>query len=316
MKGTKEEKEFLIEDFEDDTCPNCSASSDLRKTIEGKSLCSQCGFVFSEADMIDFTPEWREFSNEESKKTRGVNKSFDATQNPNERTIILENKESSQFRKWQQKFLPTGVKERNKRVILENLKNLSEQVYVSPEILQESNELIQSILQKTLIRGRSIRTITAACVCVTLRKNNIPRTVKEISSKLGISKKELGRSVKFVKSNLGLKTQPVSPINFLRRFISAFKIDPSAEEELAWYYENLVKEKVVVGKGPVSIAGAIFFFFLRKYRHQSTQSAFLEKTTITEVTLKFINSQIKDHLVRLSEEFDKLHKKGLGSTEL
>lgn len=307
VESSEEDFQEDLEDLKDlfeenDHCPNCNESQENTVVLDGKLLCGKCGYVYTNEGEIDFSPEWREFSNEVTKKVRGYSKTVE--EDVNTRTIVLDSKDSLKFKKWQQKLLPGSHKERNKKVINENLNFISETLYISPEISKEVRELIEEVLSSTLIRGRSIRTITSAAMCIVLRKNNIPRTIKELSTKLKISKKELGRAVKFIKSKLKIKTKPVNPMVFLKRFISSFRVNPSYETELAWYVSELMKRKEVIGKGPVSIAGAIFFFFLNKHGYKITQTAFLEKTTITEVTLKFINLQIKDILIALSQEFD------------
>ena len=296
------EEDFLNEDF----CRECQRGGDYKIQDKGQYICKYCGYVISLIQNIDFSPEWRgSFEGDGVNRVRG---SLLPSMSSSDRTIVLGTQENNQFKKWQQKFLPTPLYDRNQKVIMDNIEIISKSIYLEPSDSLEIKKLVHEVLKLTLIRGRSIRTIVIAVVCLVLRNKKIPKTIKEVALKLKITKKELGRAVKFVKSTLKIKTKVISPFIFMNRFVKSFKMEESCLDELNWYLSELAKTPITIGKGPISIAGSVFFFYLKKKGRKITQSLFLEKTTITEVTLKFINLQVKPFLVKLSKKYDDIQK--------
>ena len=64
-----------------------------------------------------------------------------------------------------------------------------------PEVVREEAARVYNfVLQRGLVRGRSMESVIAACVYAACRSYNIPRTLDEISMASEIERKEIGRT--------------------------------------------------------------------------------------------------------------------------
>lgn len=74
------------------------------------------------------------------------------------------------------------------------------------------------------IREKDKEAALAACVFIACRKNNVPRTLKEISSVAGVSKRELGKQYLSISKALDLSVGHVSSSDFMVREASSSHI--------------------------------------------------------------------------------------------
>jgi transcription initiation factor TFIIB len=62
-----------------------------------------------------------------------------------------------------------------------------------PEVVKdEASRIYQFVLQRGLVRGRSMESVIAACLYAACRSYNIPRTLDEMATASDVERKEIG----------------------------------------------------------------------------------------------------------------------------
>jgi len=98
-------------------------------------------------------------------------------------------------------------------------------------VRDESSRIYNFVLQRGLVRGRSMESVIAACIYAACRSYNIPRTLDEISNASEVERKEIGRTYRFIIRKIGLKVTPSSPKDYISRFSSTLHLSPKPQNE-------------------------------------------------------------------------------------
>ena len=85
-------------------------------------------------------------------------------------------------------------------------------------VRDEASRVYNFVLQRGLVRGRSMESVIAACIYSACRSYDIPRTLDEIANASDVERKEIGRTYRFIIRKLGIKVNPSSPKDYISRF--------------------------------------------------------------------------------------------------
>ena len=185
-------------------CPRCGRGPMVVDGETGELLCSNCGFVRKER-IEEVGPDWRSFSDGEkdNKRRTGLPTSI-AEHDIGTSTMIGRSDHDAsgkslvgpmkstveRMRTWDRRsqvHLSTDV---NLRRAFDQLRTLAEKLAVSQEVVERAAYIYRKALERGLIRGRSITTITAASLYAACRDEQIPRSLKDVSSVSNVPKKE------------------------------------------------------------------------------------------------------------------------------
>ena len=98
-------------------------------------------------------------------------------------------------------------------------------------VRDEASRIYNYVLQRGLVRGRSMESVIAACLYAACRSYNIPRTLDEMATASDVERKEIGRTYRFIVRKLKIKVTPSSPKDYISRFSSLLQLSPKTQNE-------------------------------------------------------------------------------------
>ncbi len=290
-------------------CPECGSMKLSYDDQKGEIICKNCGLVV-EKEMVDFGQEWRNF-NEGGGEQRGRSgaplsmQKFDKglTTNVGEISDIYQldsNKNTRKFlrlKKWHER-VSTSI-ERNLRLAMAELRRVANFLNLPNVVKEEASRIYNFVLQRGLVRGRSMESVIAACIYAACRTYNIPRTLDEISATSDVERKEIGRTYRFITRKLGVKVKPSSPKDYISRFASILHLSPKTQNDSLKILKKAEISELTSGRGPAGIAAAALYVSALLNSEKKTQREVADVAGITEVTIR---NRYKELLEKLGLE--------------
>jgi len=303
-------------------CPECGSTSLNWDEQLGEVFCNQCGTVIEEK-MVDFSQEFQGNVDSGEKKSRGgaplSMQKFDKglTTNVGEISDIykLDSNSTRKFlrlKKWQER-VSTSI-ERNLRLAMTELRRVSSFLNLPEVVKDEASRIYQFVLQRGLVRGRSMESVIAACIYAACRSYDIPRTLDEISTASDVERKEIGRTYRFIVRKLGIKVNLSSPKDYIHRFASVLKLSPKTQNEALRILKKAEGSELTSGRGPAGIAAAGLYVAALLNNEKKTQREVADVAGITEVTIRNRYKELLDKLgledkLKIKEAESKANKK-------
>jgi len=288
-------------------CPECNSSHLIYDESRGELICGDCGLLVEEK-MVDTSHELRSFDKTEKKSRGGAPMSmqkFDKglTTNIGEISDIYKLDSSQQTRKylrlkkWQER-VSTSI-ERNLRLAMSELRRVASFLELPSVVKDEAARIYNYVLQRGLVRGRSMESVIAACIYAACRSYNIPRTLDEIANASEVERKEIGRTYRYIIRKIGLKMTPSSPKDYISRFASTLHLSPQSQNEALQILDRAEISELTSGRGPAGIAAAALYVSALLNDEKKTQREVADVAGITEVTIR---NRYKELLERLNLE--------------
>jgi transcription initiation factor TFIIB len=285
-------------------CPDCGSINLRYDEQKGEIICQDCGLVVEEK-MIDFGQEWSHFDEGQKKGRGGAPLSlqkFDKglTTNIGEVSDIyrLEGlKKTRKFlrlKKWQER-VSTSI-ERNLRLAMSELRRVASFLNLPNVVREEASRVYNLVLQRGLVRGRSMESVIAACVYAACRSYNIPRTLDEIANASDVERKEIGRTYRFVTRKLAIKVAPSNPKDYISRFSSILHLSPKTQNDALKILKKAEVSELTSGRGPAGIAAAALYVAALLNNEKKTQREVADVAGITEVTIRNRYKELLDKL--------------------
>lgn len=288
-------------------CPECKSSNLIYDEQKGEIICSDCGLVVEEK-MIDMGQEWRQFEDGEKKGRTGaplsmqkfdqglttnVGEVFDIYQLGSEKRI----RKFFRLKKWQER-VSTSI-ERNLRLAMAELRRVAAVLNLPNFVKEEASRIYNLVLQKGLVRGRSMESNVSACIYASCRSYNLPRTLDEIASASDVDRKEIGRTYRFITRKLILKIAPSSPKDYISRFATTLHLSPKTQSDSFRILKKAEACELTSGRGPSGIAAAALYVAALLNDEKKTQREVADVAGITEVTIR---NRYKELLEKLGME--------------
>jgi len=275
-------------------CPECGGINLTWDEQRGEVFCNDCGTVVEEK-MVDTTQELQGSFDGDEKKGRGgaplSMQKFDKglTTNVGEISDIYRLDAGSarkflRLKKWQER-VSTSI-ERNLRLAMAELRVIASYLNLPNVVRDESSRIYNYVLQRGLVRGRSMESVIAACLYAACRSYNIPRTLDEMATASDVERKEIGRTYRFIIRKLGIKVKQSSPKDYISRFSSVLKLSPRTQNDALMVLRNAEKVELTSGRGPAGIAAAALYVAALMNDEKKTQREVADIAGITEVTIR------------------------------
>jgi transcription initiation factor TFIIB len=274
-------------------CPECGSPKLVYDEHRGEIICEACGYVIEES-MVDLGQEWRQFE-EGPKKGRGGApmslQKFDKglTTNIGEISDIYRLPEKQarkmiRIKKWQER-VSTSI-ERNLRLAMQELRKVASFLNLPNVVKEDASRIYNFVLQRGLVRGRSMESVVSACIYASCRTYNVPRTLDEIANASEIERKEIGRTYRFITRKLTLSIVPSNPKEYIARFASVLHLSPKTQNDALKILGKAESSELTSGRGPAGIAAASLYVAALLNSEKRTQREVADVAGITEVTIR------------------------------
>lgn len=300
-------------------CPECGSVDLTYDSQKGEIICNECGLIVEEK-MVDTGQESSGQFDKSDKKGRGgapiSMQKFDKglTTNVGEVSDIykLEAGQTRKFlrlKKWQER-VSTSI-ERNLRLAMAELRRVASFLTLPSVVRDEASRVYNYVLQRGLVRGRSMESVIAACIYAACRSYNIPRTLDEISEASDVERKEIGRTYRFIVRKLKIKVKPSSPKDYISRFSSILHLSPRTQNQALKILKKAEVSELTSGRGPAGIAAAALYVAALINDEKKTQREVADVAGITEVTIRNRYKELTEKLGfedRLSTKLNNIEK--------
>jgi transcription initiation factor TFIIB len=303
-------------------CPECNSVNLIYDDQKGEVVCNDCGLVVEEK-MVDTGQELSGKFDKADKKGRGgaplSMQKFDKglTTNVGEISDIyrLESGQTRKFlrlKKWQER-VSTSL-ERNLRLAMAELRRVASFLNLPNVVRDEASRVYNFVLQRGLVRGRSMESVIAACIYAACRSYSIPRTLDEIATASDVERKEIGRTYRFIMRKMGVKVKPSSPKDYISRFASILHLSPKTQNHALKILKKADISELTSGRGPAGIAAAALYVSALLNDEKKTQREVADVAGITEVTIRNRYKELIDKLgiedkLKIKEAEEKKKKK-------
>ena len=294
-------------------CPECGSVALTYDDQKGEIICNECGLIVEEKIVDSGQDVGGQFDKSDKKGRGGAPMSIQKydkglTTNVGEISDIyrLEAGQTRKFlrlKKWQER-VSTSI-ERNLRLAMAELRRVASFLSLPSVVRDEASRVYNFVLQRGLVRGRSMESVIAACIYAACRSYNIPRTLDEIAGASDVERKEIGRTYRFIVRKLKIKVTPSSPKDYISRFASILHLSTKTQNEALKVLKKADVSELTSGRGPAGIAAAALYVAALINDEKKTQREVADVAGITEVTIR---NRYKELIDRLDLE-DKLKTK-------
>ena len=209
----------------------------------------------------------------------------------------LDTKQTRKFlrlKKWQER-VSTSI-ERNLRLAMAELRRVSSFLNLPNVVGDEAARIYNYVLQRGLVRGRSMESVIASCLYAACRSYNIPRTLDEMATESDVERKEIGRTYRFIIRRMTIKVTPSSPNDYISRFSSILNLSPKTQNHALRILKKASDEELTSGRGPAGIAAAALYVAALLNDEKKTQREVADVAGITEVTIRNRYKELIDKL--------------------
>ncbi len=295
-------------------CHECGSTHFTEDKTRGEIVCAKCGLIKEDA-MIDTSPEWRAFDEEQiSKRTRaGAPLTFtkhdkglttEIGRGRGELFKVAPSKRAQYYRltKWQKRLVES--KDRNLSFALSELQRLVSFLGLPKSVHEEVAKKYEQAVDRGLVRGRSMESVIAALLYTVCREMETPRTLEEIAEASGVERREIGRTYRYIARELTMRILPAMPQDYVPRFASMLGLSDKVQARAIRLLELAKKHEATSGKGPTGVAAAALYIAAVLEGEKRTQREIADAIGVTEVTIRNRFKELCEKL-GLEEEVEK-----------
>ena len=296
-----------------DKCPECTSKNLVHDYDSGETICGDCGLVLYEQTM-DKGPEWRAFTQQEkaSRSRVGMPTSYSIHDKGLSTTISQVDRDAFgrklpistrlqmwRLRKWQIRSRVHSSIDRNLAQAMGELERLSSRVSISPPIKEKAAVVYRKALDKGLVRGRSINSVSAAALYAACRQSGSPRTLREISEASLVDKKDVARCYRLLLQELDFHMPLADPMTYVSKIAEKTGISGKTQGVAIAILRMAKQKRVSAGKDPMGLAAAALYIACLQNTEKETQKDISEAAGVTEVTVR---NRYKDLIKQLHLE--------------
>ena len=253
------------------TCNNCNTSRLVSDDVNGEIACSSCGCVISEYSEDRGKEQGRLSEGIDNRRT-GAGLSLKMHDKGLNTIIGVQNKDSvgkplssntvqvfNRLRKWDNRSQIKNTADRSLRSALNDLGNVQLKLGLSDAIIERASLFYRKASEKNLVRGRTVKGITGACLYAACRDLEHTRTLKEIAQHLGIGRKDLARSYRLLFRELGFVVSIADPVKSIGKIASKIGVKEKTIRKAMYVLDLAQDARIVAGKNPEIIAATAIY---------------------------------------------------------
>jgi transcription initiation factor TFIIB len=278
-------------------CDNCNTESVVFDHSTGEKICSGCGVVISvEREHID---PLLDTNTNLSNINLGTPSSL-AHHDKNLSTLIsysnvdaagvaisVDQRSAIQrMRRWNKISNNNRSYHRNLKNAFAILIRIKDKLSLSETIVEKSAYYYRKILDQNLIKGRSIKGFVVACVYVSCREMNVPRTIEEIAEISDTDKIFAGKCYRLLVRRLKIRLPSIDSTSHLARIANNAAISERTLRHAVQMMAKIKDDPISFGKDPCAIAVAVLYGACLDKGEKTSQSRISQSGNVSVVTLR------------------------------
>ncbi|MFX1365828.1 MAG: transcription initiation factor IIB family protein [Promethearchaeota archaeon] len=295
---------------EKNSCPECRNTIFITDYFRGQVVCKNCGVVVQEY-FIDPGPEWRSFTPEEHKKRTRVGPKiilslFDkglttmiGKENKDASGVYISPKKQSELyrlRKWQERTKFKKSINKNLSYAMNILELICSQLSLTNDIKEKAAYYYRKIIQKVILKGRSINGMIIASLYVVLKLNKRNAVIQLLNNITNLNLKTIKKYVEIIQRELNLKFPPPKPQDWIPLYVSKLSLSWQTGTQAINILKMLEKKINFSGKSPRSLASSALYCACLINNERRSQNEISIIAGVTEVTLRNYYKLIREKL--------------------
>ncbi|MCV0400423.1 MAG: transcription initiation factor IIB [Nitrosopumilus sp.] len=252
-------------------CNYCHASKFVTDQITGETICSSCGFVISE-NAEDRGMERRLISDTIDTARTGPGLSLKMHDKGLNTRIGVQNRDSvgkplsvkttqmfDRLRKWDSRSQTKNSADRNLRIALVEFDKVQSKLGLSDTVVERASLFYRKAIERNLIRGRTVKSIAAACLYASCRDLEHHRSLTEIASQFVIKRKEIARAYRILFRELEFNVSIVDPIKSISKIASKIGSSEKTVRKATQILTAAQDVGIIAGKNPEIMAATAIY---------------------------------------------------------
>ena len=195
-------------------------------------------------------------------------------------------KSINRLRTWDNRSQAHTSAERNLRQALSEMDKLKAKLSLNDAVIEKAAYIYRKAIEKSLVKGRSIHGLVAACVYAACRNTETPRTLEDVASGINIRRKDVARCYRLIFRELDLKIPVADPVKGVSRIASIAGLGEKTKRKAIDLLNKAKKIGMVAGKDPMGIAAAALYLACISSGGNKTQKEISIASGVTEVTIR------------------------------
>lgn len=278
-------------------CQNCKDESVVFDHGTGEKICRGCGIVLSvEREYVD---PLLDTNTNLSNMNMGTPSSL-AHHDKNLSTMIsysnvdadgvaisVDQRSAIQrMRRWNKISNSNRSYHRNLKNAFAILIRIKDKLSLSDTMIEKSAYYYRKTLDQNLIKGRSIKGFVVACVYVSCREMNVPRTIEEIAEISNTDKIFAGKCYRLLVRKLKVRLPSIDSTSHLARIANNANISERTLRHAVQMMSEIKDDPISFGKDPCAIAVAVLYGACLDKGEKTSQSRISLAGNVSVVTLR------------------------------
>ena len=266
-------------------CKDCNTSNSVILE-DGNYVCNKCGTMISR--FIDTTAEWRFYGFEDSRVNDPTRCGLTNELLPNIGSTMgwakYETKDIHMMRKYHM-WNSMTYKERSLYNIFDTLTTNALINGIPKNIIEEAKVLYKSVSEKKISRGDNRNGLIASSIYISCKKNNVPRSAKEIAKIFNIKVPTMTKGCKQFQEIMNISINSTTADDFVNRFCSKLNIDKNNIHICKSTLQKIEEHEILLDNIPPSLAASSIFICNTHYCWGISKKELSLACDISQVTI-------------------------------
>jgi len=282
------------------SCPECDGRITADST---ERTCEDCGLVVRERQ-IDRGPEWGSYNEDTQRRTgapltaarhdRGLSTKI-GYRSDSKGLSSRKRRQLSRLRREHSRGRCETKADRNLMHGFTEIRRIVGALGLGDSLRDQACSLFRTAQSESLLRGRSIEGIAAACVYAAIRCNGLPRTLDEVARLAQVAQSRVKSCYKSLNAELGLPAKPMTPSEFVPRLASDLDVPDRLRRRAREYARRAQESGVTTGVRPSGFAAACLY--------KASESTLLTQDEVAEAA-DTTSVTVRTHWQTLNEVVD------------
>ena len=294
-------------------CASCGTRNFITDNETGEIFCKRCGYVIPEQDneinSIPYNIEECKTGSPTSlaKHDMGLSTVIGSTKtDATGKPLSTSMKNHVKKLKLHDGRSLGNSSDRSLKIAFNFLWRLKDKLTLPNIVIDNAAYIYRKVVEKNLVRGRSVTGMMSAATYAACRKNGVPRNLKDFAQVGNVKRKDVARCYRILLRELDLRMPVTDSIQYIPRIASGIgileKTKQSAIKILKIVYEN----GMAAGKDPMGLAAAALYYACLENGENVTQRVISKSSNVTEVTIRNQYHGLKKmHIKKHSKEKSK-----------
>lgn len=306
-KEKKKKKEIKNETIKN-ICNNSNCKSNNIILEDNYYICKKCNTI--QDKFLDPQAEWRYYGHEDTKVVNPTRCGMPTNSLLPELSLgsVIGNDYNSKnsyemykLRKYQ-KWNSTSYKERSLYNIIDDITLQASNSGISQSIINEAKVMYKELSELKISRGSNRNGLIASTIYMSCKKNNVPRSAKEIAKIFNIDTTTMTKGCKKFHDIMKTNVNCSKPQDFIVRFCNNLNIENKYIDLCLHVIEKTDEYSIVSESAPPSIASGTIYLVSNLCKLGITKKIISQNCDISEVTINKCYKKLDNYKKYLFDE--------------